>query len=148
MFHFCIPQTPFLLLLHIINECTNNETHLHQIHLGCCLKFLGCYGNGASFHNASNLFKLSYGTALNFVRKAISAILQLKEHVIKWPDCSERLMIGKGYKDEYMFPNCIGVIDITIFPLAFKPIQNRENYFTRKLSLHCKCSRKNISNMI
>ena len=102
MFHFCIPQTPFLLLLHIINECTNNETHLHQIHLGCCLKFLGCYGNGASFHNASNLFKLSYGTALNFVRKAISAILQLKEHVIKWPDCSEWVMIGKGYKMIYV----------------------------------------------
>jgi len=30
------------------------------------------------------------------------------------------------------FVNCIGVIDGTLFPLAFAPIVNLEDYFTRK----------------
>ena len=30
------------------------------------------------------------------------------------------------------FVNCIGLIDGTLFPLAFSPIVNGEDYYTRK----------------
>jgi len=52
--------------------------------------------------------------------------------VIKWPDEEERKAISAWIKHAHGFANCVGLIDGTLFPLAFAPSQNAEDYFTRK----------------
>jgi len=58
--------------------------------------------------------------------------LKLQKEVIKWPDEEERKAISAWIKHAHGFVNCVGLIDGTLFPLAFAPSQNSEDYFTRK----------------
>ena len=41
-------------------------------------------------------------------------------------------MISSRIKHAHSFVNCVGLIDGTLFPLAFAPSQNLEDYFTGK----------------
>jgi len=47
--------------------------------------------------------------------------------VIKWPSIEERRNISGRIRKAHGFVNCIGLIDGTLFPLAFAP-----DYYTRK----------------
>jgi len=40
--------------------------------------------------------------------------------------------LDQGLKQAHGFVNCVGLIDGTLFPLAFAPTLNAEDYFTRK----------------
>ena len=64
--------------------------------------------------------------------QACSAILKLQKEVIKWPDEEERKVISTRIKHAHGFVNFVGLIDGTLFLLAFAPSQNSEDYFTRK----------------
>ena len=54
------------------------------------------------------------------------------EQVVHWPDKEECQNIGGRIKKVHGFVNCIGVIVGTLFPLAFAPMVNGEDYHTRK----------------
>ena len=133
--HFRMPRFSFHHLLNLINNYEQNEDSYQQIgqlELLCCLKFLGVYGNGGSLLSLKYFFGIGYGTADKYIKKGISAIIRMKANVISWPDDEERRIISQVYKNTYILPHCIGVIDGTIFPLSYKPEKNGEDYFTRK----------------
>ena len=60
-----------------------------------------------------------------------STILKHHDQVIKWPNEEERRNIKCIIRNIHDFVNCLGVIDGTLFPLAFVPTVNAEDYFTR-----------------
>ena len=66
------------------------------------------------------------------MRLACNAILKHREQVIKWPSIKERRNISGRIRKAHGFVNCIGLIDGTLFPQAFAPIVNGEDYYTRK----------------
>ena len=69
---------------------------------------------------------------LNWVIWVSQAILKLQRKVITWPDEEEWKQIGSRIKQAHGLVNCVGLIDGTLFPLAFAPTLNAEDYFTRK----------------
>jgi DDE superfamily endonuclease len=61
-----------------------------------------------------------------------SGILKHREQVIKWPSIEEWWNISGRIRKAHGFVNCIGLIDGTLFPLAFAPMVNGKDYYTRK----------------
>jgi len=55
-----------------------------------------------------------------------SGILKHREQVIKWPSIEERWNISGRIRKAHGFVNYIGLIDGTLFPLAFAPMVNGE----------------------
>jgi DDE superfamily endonuclease len=51
----------------------------------------------------------------------MKAIRSPGDSAIKWPDEEERQEISKRIQQDSFFPNCVGFIDGTLFPLAFCP---------------------------
>lgn len=96
------------------------------------LKYLGSFGNSNSATNLAQFFGLGKGTIDNYLDRAATAILSLQGEAITWPDVDERREIGRRIQEKHGFPNCVGLIDGTLLPLAFKPIANGEDYYTRK----------------
>ena len=45
----------------------------------------------------------------------------MRENVIYWPDEAERRLISDRMDEKYDFPNCVGMGDGNLFPLAFAP---------------------------
>jgi DDE superfamily endonuclease len=99
------------------------------------LKYLGTQGNGANNEHIRQLFKIGSGTADLFKMRAMHAIRNLRSQVVYWPDETEREIIAKRIQKKYLFPNCVGFIDGTLFPLYSKPQStDAPDYFGRK---HC-----------
>jgi DDE superfamily endonuclease len=63
---------------------------------------------------------------------ALDALLTLEEKTYIWPDAIERKQIARRIKKRYKFPNCVGLIDGTLLPLAKRPLLHGENYLSRK----------------
>jgi len=103
-----------------------------MLHIMVLLKFLGSYGNEAALENLGLMLGISKGAVNNYVRQACNAILKHLEQVIKWPSIEEQWNISGRIRKARGFVNCIGLIDGTLFPLAFAPMVNREDYYTRK----------------
>ena len=57
---------------------------------------------------------------------------RLFETYVCWPSVEERKDISREIKNNFAFPNCVGMIDGTLFPLFAKPTLNGEDYFCRK----------------
>ena len=77
---------------------------------------------------------MSKGAINDCVIRVSQAILKLQKKVIRWPDGEERKQIGSSIKQTHGFVNCVGLIDGTLFPLAYAPTLNAEDYFTRKVN--------------
>jgi len=75
---------------------------------------------------------ISKGAVNNYARRACNAILKHHEQAIKWPSIEERRNISGRIRIDHGFVNCVGLIDGTFFPLAFAPMVNGEDYYTRK----------------
>jgi len=103
-----------------------------MLHIMVFLKYLGSYGNEGSLQKIGQAMGISKGTINNCVMRASQAILKLQKKIIKWPDEEERKQIGARIKQAHGFVNCVGLIDGTLFPLAFAPTLNSEDYFMRK----------------
>jgi hypothetical protein len=104
------------------------------------LYVLGASGSDANYKKVASRFKISHGLVQIFVERCTRALIStFQSDVISWPDAAERKMIAKRFQDKYGFANCIGIIDGTVFPLAFKPSEYGEEYWYRKggYCLHC-----------
>jgi len=99
-----------------------------MLHIMVLLEYLGSYGNEASFQKIGQAMRISKAC----VMQVCSAILKLQRKVLKWPDEQERKMISARITYAHGFVNCVGMIDGTLFPLAFTPTLDAEDYFTRK----------------
>jgi hypothetical protein len=108
--------------------------------LALFLYMLGANGSDANVKKMKTRFNISAGTIINSCDRCTIAILStLQSDVVSWPDADERREISSRIKSKYGFPNCIGFLDGTLFPLAFKPTLYGEDYHTRKgfYGVHC-----------
>jgi len=102
------------------------------LHIMVFLRYLGSYGNEASLQKIGLVMGMSKGAVNDCVIRVSQAILKLQKKVIRWPDEEERKQIGSRIKQAHGFVNCVGLIDGTLFPLAFAPTLNAEDFFKRK----------------
>lgn len=102
----------------------------HQILV--LLKYYGCEGNQASSVALSRFFGVAVGVIDACRNNALEALLWLEDRTYIWPDAEERRQIARRIKEQYKFPNCVGLIDGTLLPLERRPILHGENYLSRK----------------
>jgi len=102
------------------------------LHIMVLLKYLGSYGNEASLQKIGQAMGISKCAVNECVMWASSAILKLQKKVISWPEDEEWKRISARISKAHGFVNCVGLIDGTLFPLAFAPMLKGEDYFTRK----------------
>ncbi len=86
------------------------------------LSYLGTEGSGASNDQLRQIFSVGSGTTQLYRDRCVIAIRScLRQKAITWPDVRERMEMSARIFRKYGFPNCIGIVDGTLFPLAFKP---------------------------
>ena len=89
------------------------------------LNFLGSNGNEVGALKLSTKFGIGSGT----VEKAL---LDIATDHLSWPSANEREEISAYMGERYGFPHCVGIVDGSLFPLAFKPSLHGEDYMSRK----------------
>jgi len=105
------------------------------------LDYLGTEGCGANLPKQRAYFKIGHGSVKNCRKRARKAILRcLGEKYYNWPDENERRKIAKWFKKEFNLPNCVGVMDGTLFPLEFEPeTEDAGDYHGRKFQWSLTC---------
>ena len=86
---------------------------------------------GASSEAIGIFFGIAKGSVTNYVRRCVSAFLEMKEDNVYWPDKIEREEMRKRMS-VFGFRHCVGIIDGTLIALAFRPEAYHECYFSRK----------------
>lgn len=112
--NFCNPKkTP---------EENEVKTQEHLLHF---LNFIGTFGDGSSNDNSRYKYEKGSGTYENYRNRIMQAIIDnMMDKYYNWPDDTERKEISNEIYQKYGFPNCLGFIDGTLFPLFFKPRRN------------------------
>jgi DDE superfamily endonuclease len=65
----------------------------------------------------------------------MTAVRSLRDKVVFWPDEAERQEIANRVCRDFCFPNCVGFIDGTLFPLSKCPsTEDAPDYSGRKFS--------------
>jgi DDE superfamily endonuclease len=97
------------------------------------LKYLGTEGSGSSNSDLRNMFGIGKGTAEVYKKRVAKAIRALKKQTVFWPDEDERKEIAARIMLKYGWPNCVSIVDGTLFPLAFSPeTEDAPDYNGRK----------------
>ena len=111
-----------------------NKEKLEE-HLLHFLNFVGTFGDGASNDKSRFKYEKGVGTYENYRNRIIDAIIDnMKDKYYYSPNKEERKDIAHEIYQKYGFPNCLGFIDGTLFPLFFKPRRaDCGDYFGRKL---------------
>jgi len=84
------------------------------------LKYVGTEGNGASGPNRCNTLGIGKGSSDIFLHRVTTAILSLRGIYYTWPDAEERRELARLGEIKSDFPNCVGIADGMLFPLAFE----------------------------
>ncbi len=84
-----------------------------ELHLLVLLKFLGSEGNAASALSVKQGLGIGKGSVLNYIRRAVDAVLSLFVDTVFWPDAEERLEISNRVREKFHFPKCVGFADGT-----------------------------------
>lgn len=75
----------------------------------------------------------SVGSVDKYTRRVIAALCRRTNQHVKWPSESERSTIKYAVGLQSIFPHCIGFIDGTLIPLAYKPsVDGASDFFNRK----------------
>jgi hypothetical protein len=93
---------------------------------------LGCDGNGASIGRNARSGGVSYGSVLKYSERVFTALLSLKDNVIKWPDAAERAATSRRFANEHGLPGAVGVVDGTPVNFFQRPHVDGEAFWTRK----------------
>ena len=111
-----------------------NKAKLEE-HLLHFLNFVGTFGDGSSNDNSRFKHEKGSGTHENHRNRIIDAIIDnMKDKHCNWPDEEERKDVAHETFQKHGFPNCLGFIDGTLFPLFFKPRRaDCGDYYGRKL---------------
>ena len=97
------------------------------------LSFLRTEGAGKSNRRGRSTYDVGSGTVGNSRDRCVNAIVDLLGDQIAWPDQEERVEIANRIERKFKFPNCIGIADGTLLPLAFRPeTEDFADYFCRK----------------
>ncbi|XP_049308660.1 uncharacterized protein LOC125777617 [Bactrocera dorsalis] len=99
--------------------------------LAIVLYRLGSNGEGATLSKIAGLFGVSDGGIIqNLTDRIFKELLKHKDQYLFWPNSDERKKLVSETWGE--LPNCVGYVDGTEIPLAEKPSQDSEAYFSRK----------------
>ena len=86
-----------------------------------CLKAFGEEGSGSSAANLRDVFATGYGTAIVYIQQVVHSMRNLQDQCVSWPDADERKLIAHRIHQSTGLPNCVGMVDGTLFPLSYKP---------------------------
>ena len=139
-FHFRISRTAFTQIVQLLKDHVAFKRKSSTGPLPKCpshqllvlMKYYGCQGNAASSVGLSSFFGVGAGVIDRCRENALVALLSLEDRTYYWPDEEERRKIASRIKRDYLFPNCVGLIDGTLLPLSERPILHGENYMSRK----------------
>jgi hypothetical protein len=92
---------------------------------------VGREGTGGSASAVSSYFGIGKGSVSNYVRRCVSALNEIKDQVVYWPNQNERDEM-KTRLTSTGFRHCVGIIDGTLIVLDFRPEQFHECYYSRK----------------
>lgn len=139
-FHFRVSRECFWQLVDLLKDhpsfkksgerAADPKPAEHQLLV--LLKYFGSEGNAASSFNLSSFFGISTGAVNDCRLAALEALVSLEERTCFWPSAEERKQISRRIREDYLFPNCVGIIDGTLLPLSSRPLVHGENYLSRK----------------
>ncbi|CAB9519420.1 expressed unknown protein [Seminavis robusta] len=130
--HFRIPRSAFWELVHLLKDHgvfhrassgkgPKPKPASHQLLV--LLKYFGSEGDGASNPNLARFFGVGAGTIHDCRTNALEALLSLLEKETHyWPTPEERKSIANRIEMKWHVPNCVGLIDGTVLPLAARPL--------------------------
>jgi hypothetical protein len=73
------------------------------------------------------------GSVDNYTRRVIAAVCRLTRKYLKWPSEQERDEIKHTIGRESIFFDCIGFMDGTLIPFAYRPtVHGASDFFSRK----------------
>lgn len=124
------------------------QTVAHQLMV--FLHYIGTEGSGSSDGSQRNVFRKGAGTPRVWSRRVCRAIIEcLEDDYYYWPDEEERAEISERIRKEYYFPNCVGLIDGTLTPLAFRPetedapdYKGRKGFYSLSMLVVCDDNRR------
>ncbi|XP_039968986.1 protein ALP1-like [Bactrocera tryoni] len=115
----------------LFNKIRSGKQFPIKTQLAIVLYRLGSSGEGATLSKIAGLFGISDGGIIqNLTERIFNALLNYKDQYLFWPNTEERKELVLETSSE--LPNCIGYVDGTEIPLAEKPSQDPEAYFSRK----------------
>ena len=80
------------------------------------LKYYGTEGSGNSNPELRTIFRIGRGTIKAWRDRALKALRNLKDRAYTWPDEDERKEIARRIGEKFDWPNCVGIMDGTLFP--------------------------------
>ncbi|OAV89447.1 hypothetical protein PTTG_28694 [Puccinia triticina 1-1 BBBD Race 1] len=93
------------------------------------LAHLGINGNGGSPHILREVFNISEGSVENYTNRCLRAIADLEDRYVKWPSAADRANYRSKPTSYDFFDDAVGLVDGTIFPLAFAPTVHKEDFW-------------------
>jgi len=104
----CIHQLMELIKVdEVFSKCWGKQDKQPVLlHIMVFVKYLGSYGNEASFQKIGLVMGMSKGAINDCVIRASKAILKLQKKVIRWPDEEERKQIGSRIKKTWFCQLC------------------------------------------
>ena len=126
---YCMSRHAFWKLYSLIKDddiflpppCNGKSQWPIAFQLMTCLKAFGEEGSGSSPANLRDVFATGYGTSIVYMQWVVHAIRNLHDKYVSWPDANERKLIAHRIHQSCGLPNCIGMVDGTLFLLTFKP---------------------------
>jgi hypothetical protein len=79
------------------------------------------YGNGAAIGHAASYLSLGDGTTELFTWRCLKAIYDLRAKYITWPKAEERASIAARIAHNYIFGNCVGMLDGSLIHIEQRP---------------------------
>jgi len=108
--------------------------------LAVLLKYMGTEGSGGSNPDMRNLFHIGRGSAEKYQDRAVTAVHNLRSRAYTWPDEDERKIIAARIFKDFNWPNCVGIMDGTLFPLGSEPqTDDAPDYKGRKYQYSITC---------
>jgi hypothetical protein len=88
-------------------------------------------GSGGSHLSVSSYFGIGKGSVANYIHRCVTALHEIKNDVMKWPNQEERNEM-KMRLNATDFRHCVGIIDGTLEGLDTRPNEFHECYYSRK----------------
>ena len=92
---------------------------------------VGMEGTSGGSSLIASFFGIGKGSVNNYVRRTVSALHEIIDDVVYWPNKKERKELRKRFA-AYGFRHCVGIIDGTLIILDHRPEAYHECYYSRK----------------
>jgi hypothetical protein len=137
LYNFRITRDSFFLLLKEMEnkkpfvKCKYRKQRPISFQLLVFLFRVGKQGACGSSIAVASYFGIGKGSVNNYVRRCISALHEIHNDVVYWPQAEERDEM-KARLTATGFRHCVGIIDGTLIVLDSKPEKFHECYYSRK----------------